>query len=57
MDLVQPYFQNGKSESATNKLYGIYGGSNIYKDKVGSEFLLLSPLDEDTIELTTHIVY
>lgn len=51
------YFQNGKSESATNKLYGIYGGSNIYKDKVGSEFLLLSPLDEDTIELTTHIVY
>ena len=51
------YFQNGESNHANNRLYGIYGGSNIYGDKAGSEFLLLAYLNEEITEATTHIIY
>lgn len=51
------YFQNGKSNDATEKLYGVYGGSNKYGDKVGPEFLLLAYLNPEEIEATTHLVY
>lgn len=51
------FFQNGESESSTNKLYGIYGGSYEYKDKAGSEFLLLAYLDKKITSSSTHIVY
>ena len=50
------YFQNGISEDTTDLLYGIYGGSNKYKD-VGSEFLLLGNLNLEITEVTTHIIY
>ena len=51
------YFQNGKSNDATEYLYGVYGGSNIYGSKAGAEFLLLALLDEKEIQSTTHLVY
>lgn len=51
------YFQNGESLNANHKLYGLYGGSNVYGDKAGSEFLLLAYLDEQYVQATTHIVY
>lgn len=51
------YFQNGESKNANNKLYGVYGGSNIYGNKAGSEFLLLAYIDELVNEITTHIIY
>lgn len=51
------YFQNGESINADNKLYALYGGSNLYNDKSGSEFLLLVYPDKTTVQVTTHIVY
>ena len=51
------YFQNGESVDANNRLYGIYGGSNAYSDKAGSEFLLLAYTNKDDTQITTHIVY
>ena len=51
------YFQNGESIRSDKRLYGIYGGSNIYGDKAGCEFLLLGYLDPDINEATTHLIY
>lgn len=51
------YFQNGELDDSNKRLYGVYGGSNIYEDKAGAEFLLLTYLDELVHEATTHIIY
>lgn len=51
------YFQNGKLNSSNDRLYGIYGGSNKYDDKAGSEFLILANLKSEYDQATTHIVY
>lgn len=56
-DYFKSYFQNGKSTSVDNILYGIYGGNTDYEDKIGSEFLLLANLDNQNIEVTTHLIY
>lgn len=51
------YFQNGKSNVPTEKLYGIYGGSNKYGDKAGPEFLLLGYINPEENEVTSHLIY
>lgn len=51
------YFQNGESNDVSHKLYGIYGGSNKYGDKAGSEFLLLGYINPEENYATTHLIY
>lgn len=55
------YYQNGESEDASDRLYGIYGGSTVYGDKIGPEFLMINYLDKHLekkiTDCTTHIIY
>lgn len=51
------YYQNGESKDSSDKLYGLYSGSNLYGDKAGPEFLTLAYTDSKITEVTTHIIY